>query len=89
MIEPFRTLGWSTWLGWQIESNWADLRLFILYLVVKPVCGSLMLVCMFFAAKYAADAGGAPPMPTLPLVSSTNWRVLTPVADRYKLPAVV
>lgn len=53
-LEPLRTLGWSTWLGWQIESNWADLRLFVLYLVIKPVCGSLMLVCMFFAAKYAA-----------------------------------
>lgn len=53
-LEPLRTLGWSTWLGWQIESNWADLRLFLLYLVIKPICGSLMLVCMFFAAKYAA-----------------------------------
>ena len=52
--EPLRTLGWSAWLGWQIESNWADIRLFLLYLVIKPICGSLMLVCMFFAAKYAA-----------------------------------
>jgi ABC-2 type transport system permease protein len=46
-----RTLHWSTWLGWQIESNWADLRLFVLYLVVKPITGSLVLVCMFFAAS--------------------------------------
>ena len=52
--EPLRTLGWSAWLGWQIESNWADIRLFLLYLVIKPICGSLMLVCMFFAARYAA-----------------------------------
>lgn len=54
MIEPLRTLSWSTWLGWQIESNWADVRLFLLYLVIKPVCGSLVLVCMFYAAQYAA-----------------------------------
>lgn len=54
MTEPFRTLRWSAWLGWQIESNWADLRLFLLYLVVKPICGSLMLVCMYYAARYAA-----------------------------------
>jgi ABC-2 type transport system permease protein len=54
MTEPFRTLRWSTWLGWQIESNWADWRLFILYLVVKPITGSLMLVCMYFAARQAA-----------------------------------
>ncbi len=51
--KVLRTLRWSVWLGWQIESNWADVRLFILYLVVKPICGSMMLVCMFYAAKYA------------------------------------
>jgi ABC-2 type transport system permease protein len=58
--EPWRTLGWSTWLGWQIESNWANWKLFFLYLVVKPITGSMMLVCMFYAAKYAAEVGGAP-----------------------------
>ncbi|HEY2787355.1 MAG TPA: ABC transporter permease [Fimbriiglobus sp.] len=54
VAEPFRTLRWSTWLGWQIESNWADWKLFILYLVVKPITGSMVLVCMYFAAKAAA-----------------------------------
>ncbi len=57
--EPWRTLGWSAWLGWQIESNWADVRLFFLYLVVKPVCASLMLVCMFYAVQYAAETAGS------------------------------
>ncbi len=56
MTETLRTLRWSTWLGWQIESNWADVRLFLLYLVIKPVCGSLLLVCMFYAAKYGLEA---------------------------------
>ena len=56
--EPWRTLGWSAWLGWQIESNWADVRLFLLYLVVKPVCASLMLACMFYAVQYAAKESG-------------------------------
>lgn len=55
MTEPARTLRWSTWLGWQIESNWTDPWLFTLYLVVKPVTGSLMLVCMYYAAKSATD----------------------------------
>lgn len=58
--EPVRTLRWATWLGWQIESNWADLRLFILYLVLKPVCGTLVLVCMFYAAQYAAGPTRVP-----------------------------
>jgi ABC-2 type transport system permease protein len=51
----FRTLRWSTWLGWQIESNWADPWLFALYLIVKPVTGSLVLVFMFFAARAVAQ----------------------------------
>lgn len=58
MAEPTRTLRWSTWLGWQIESNWANPWLFLLYLVVKPITGSLMLVCMFFAARMAAESLG-------------------------------
>lgn len=70
MTEPFRTLRWSAWLGWQIESNWADLRLFLLYLVIKPVTGSLMLVCMFYAAKYAAPT--RVPAEFLPYVYVSN-----------------
>jgi ABC-2 type transport system permease protein len=53
--EPLRTLGWSAWLGWQIESNWADVRLFLLYLVVKPVCGAMLLVLVFYAADFATQ----------------------------------
>ena len=70
MKEPLRTLRWSTWLGWQIESNWADPWLFLLYLVVKPVCGSLMLVCMFYAARYAAPT--RVPAEFLPYVFVSN-----------------
>lgn len=58
--EPLRTLGWSAWLGWQIESNWADVRLFLLYLVVKPVCGAMLLVLVFSAAEFAVGTGKVP-----------------------------
>lgn len=58
--EPLRTLGWSAWLGWQIESNWADVRLFLLYLVVKPVCGAMLLVLVFTAAEFAIGTGRVP-----------------------------
>lgn len=70
VAEIWRTLRWSTWLGWQIESNWADIRLFLLYMVVKPVCGSMMLVCMFYAAKYAS--GGRVPTEFLPYIFVSN-----------------
>lgn len=65
-----RTLRWSTWLGWQIESNWADLRLFALYLIIKPITGSLMLVCMYYAAKAAAPT--RVPSEFLPYVYISN-----------------
>ncbi len=63
-----RTLRWSSWLGWQIESNWADLRLFALYLIIKPISGSLVLVCMFFAARAVVQT----PSEFLPYVYVSN-----------------
>src|SRR5438132_6426737 len=57
MLARFRTFRLAAWLGWQLETNWASPWLFALYMLVKPVCGSLMLVCMFTAADQAARAG--------------------------------
>ncbi len=37
----------ATWLGWQIESNWADPFLFAIYSVVRPVASVLILVVMY------------------------------------------
>jgi ABC-2 type transport system permease protein len=64
----FRTLRWSTWLGWQIESNWVDPWLFTLYLIIKPITGSLVLVFMFFAARAVART----PPEYLPYVYVSN-----------------
>lgn len=74
MPEPLHTLRWSVWLGWQIESNWANPWLFVLYLVVKPITGSLMLVGMFYAADAAVSAAGrgAVPPELLPFVYVSN-----------------
>ena len=44
-----RTLIPSTWLGWQVESNWTDPFLFLVFSVVKPVAGVLILVFMYLA----------------------------------------
>jgi ABC-2 type transport system permease protein len=60
MLAHLRTLRLAAWLGWQLETNWASPWLFALYMLVKPVCGSLMLVCMFIAADQAAKAGAVP-----------------------------
>lgn len=58
MLAHLRTLRLAAWLGWQLETNWASPWLFALYMFVKPVCGSLMLVGMFYAADQAAVGTG-------------------------------
>jgi ABC-2 type transport system permease protein len=37
----------AAWLGWQIESNWADPLLFAIYSIVKPLAGAFILVVMY------------------------------------------
>ncbi len=42
-----RTFVVAAWLGWQIESNWADPLLFAVYSFVRPVASVLILVIMY------------------------------------------
>jgi ABC-2 type transport system permease protein len=42
-----RTFLTSAWLGWQIESNWADPLLFAIYSFARPVASVLILVIMY------------------------------------------
>jgi ABC-2 type transport system permease protein len=37
----------SSWLGWQIESNWADPFLFAIYSLIKPLASVMILVVMY------------------------------------------
>jgi ABC-2 type transport system permease protein len=60
MQRTLRSLYWSFWLGWQIETNWADPSLFVLYLLIKPLTGSLLLVFMYQAAFVATQGGVRP-----------------------------
>ena len=49
--SPFRALLTSfrmaAWLGWQIESNWADPFLFAIYSLIKPLASAAILVVMY------------------------------------------
>lgn len=42
-----RTFVTAAWLGWQIESNWADPFLFAVYSIARPVASVLILVVMY------------------------------------------
>ncbi len=53
--DLLRSFKQSVWLGWQMESNWADPWLFALYSLVNPIFG--MLVVMFLV-YVGGQAGG-------------------------------
>jgi ABC-2 type transport system permease protein len=42
-LEVIRT---SAWLGWQVEANWADPFLFLVYAIAKPLATTLILFFM-------------------------------------------
>jgi ABC-2 type transport system permease protein len=66
MRSSVRTLRWSAWLGWQIDSNWASPWLFALYVLLKPLAAAMLLVCMYWAAQIAT--GGRVPHGLLPFL---------------------
>lgn len=45
--DHLRTLRYSTWLGWEVESNWTSPFLFIVYSLVKPIAAVLILIFMY------------------------------------------
>lgn len=54
--ERLRTLAASGWLGWTIESSWADPVLFFVYFLVRPLATALILVVIYRVATGAAFA---------------------------------
>ena len=51
-LDVIRT---SAWLGWQVEANWADPFLFVVYAIAKPLATTLIL---FFMVR-VVSAGSA------------------------------
>ncbi len=45
--ESLRTFLMAGWLGWQIESNWADPLLFAAYSILRPMAAVMILVVMY------------------------------------------
>ena len=42
-----KTFKAAAWLGWQIETNWADPFVFSIYAVIKPLASAAILVVMY------------------------------------------
>jgi len=52
-----RTFFPAAWLGWQIESNWTDPFLFLVFSILKPIASVMILVFMYNAvSRNAADS---------------------------------
>ena len=47
MNTYWRTFKTAAWLGWEMDSNWTEPWLFVLYSFVKPVAGAFILVLMY------------------------------------------
>ena len=88
-----RTLKWSTWLGWQLESNWTRPFIFAIYAIAKPIASALILVVMFTVISYVGgedtrarvrEPAGAGPTRIPPV-----WRMPRPLSVVRKRPAAV
>ncbi|MBI3160283.1 MAG: ABC transporter permease [Chloroflexi bacterium] len=62
-----RTFRFAAWLGWQIESNWADPFVFAIYSVIKPISSAAILVVM-----YSVITKGAFENPVFPYIYLGN-----------------
>ena len=47
----------SSWLGWQVEANWADPLLFLSYAVIRPIAASLILLFMYLIVTRGSTSG--------------------------------
>lgn len=63
----WRSFRMAAWLGWQIESNWADAFLFAVYSIVKPLASAAILVVM-----YGVISGGTYTQPIFPYIYLGN-----------------
>lgn len=65
--DTLRSFVVAAWLGWQIESNWADPFLFAVYSIARPLASALILVVM-----YAVITAGAFQDPIFPYIYLGN-----------------
>jgi len=49
----------AAWLGWEMESNWTEPGLFLLYSIIKPVAGAFILVLMSLVALWVGNPNTA------------------------------
>ena len=58
MRAAIARLGSATWLGWQIDTNWADPFVFVVYSLLRPLATALILAGIWWAVASKAPASG-------------------------------
>jgi ABC-2 type transport system permease protein len=53
-----KTIKQAVWIGWKVETNWADPLVFAIYYLIRPLAG-LLIVGFIFIIGSAAAPGGA------------------------------
>ncbi len=56
--HTWQTLRAATWLEWQTRGNWTNPILYMLYLIVRPMTASLVLVLMYWVISGYGTHGG-------------------------------
>jgi len=52
-----RTVKQAIWVGWKVETNWADPLVFAIYYLIRPIAGLLIVGFVFLIGSFAS--GGA------------------------------
>ncbi len=52
-----RTIKQAAWVGWKVETNWADPVVFAIYYLVRPIAGLLIVGFMFLVGSAVATSG--------------------------------
>src|SRR2546428_12019148 len=60
MSTYWRTFKVAAWLGWEMDSNWTEPWLFVLYSIIKPVAGAFILVLMYVVFVAIGRPAGDP-----------------------------
>ena len=55
MNTYWRTFKVAAWLGWEMDSNWTEPWLFVVYSFVKPVAGAFILVLMYVVFAFIGN----------------------------------
>lgn len=55
-----RTVKQAAWLGWKVETNWADPLVFSIYYVIRPLAGLLTVGFIFIIGSFASGGSMNP-----------------------------